>query len=201
MIADNRLSETSTWDDKLLAQQLNELSVLNLDFNLEDIGFEMAEIDLKIEGLNDRQDDADDPADVIPEPSSKPPISKSGDLWLLGRHRILCGNSLEPESYAALMQGERAAIVFTDPPYNVAIDGHASGLGATRHGDFAMASGEMSSTEFAEFSHPRLHAAGEQQRRWRRSLHLHGLAPPRRTARGRRQGLYGAQKCLCLGQT
>jgi hypothetical protein len=78
MIADNRLTENSTWDDTLLAKQLGELSVLDLDFNLEDIGFEMGEIDLRIEGLNAEGNGTDDPADVIPEPTSKPPVTKLG---------------------------------------------------------------------------------------------------------------------------
>ena len=80
-----------------------------------------------------------------------PPISKIGDLWLLGRHRVLCGNALDPAAFAALMGEERAAMVFTDPPYNVPIDGHASGLGAIHHRPFPMASGEMDGAEFTAF--------------------------------------------------
>ena len=72
MIADNRLTENSTWDDRLLAEQLKELSFLELDFSIEAVGFQMAEIDLRIEGLNS-QPEADNQADVMPEPQAGPP--------------------------------------------------------------------------------------------------------------------------------
>jgi DNA modification methylase len=151
MLADNRLAEIADWDDRLLAQQLNELSLLVLDFNIEDTGFEMGEIDLRIASLDDPPASEDDPADLVPDLPAGPPISKIGDLWLLGRHRLLCGNALEAAAFAALMGDERAAMVFTDPPYNVAIDGHATGLGAIHHRPFPMASGEMDAAQFAAF--------------------------------------------------
>jgi len=151
MIADNRLTEIATWDDRLLGQQLKELSLLGLDFSLGVIGFEMGEIDLRISSLEDIPEQADDPADAVPELSLGPPVSKLGDLWVLGHHRISCGNALDPDSFAGLMGEERAAMVFTDPPYNVPIDGHASGLGAIHHRPFPMASGEMDEAEFAAF--------------------------------------------------
>jgi ParB-like chromosome segregation protein Spo0J len=151
MIADNRLTEISTWDDRLLAQQMKDLSLLGLDFSLELTGFEMGEIDLRIASLEDEPDRGDDPADVVPELPARPPISKIGDLWQLDRHRVLCGNALEPADFVALMGEERAAMVFTDPPYNVPIDGHASGLGAIHHRPFPMASGESDKTAFTAF--------------------------------------------------
>ena len=151
MIADNRLTEIATWDDRLLAQQLKDLSLLGLDFSLEVTGFEMGEIDLRIASLEDLPEPDDDPADAVPELPAGPPVSKIGDLWLLGRHRILCGNALDAAAFAALMGEERAAMVFTDPPYNVPIDGHASGLGAIHHRPFPMASGEMDQAEFTAF--------------------------------------------------
>jgi DNA modification methylase len=151
MIADNRLTEIATWDDRLLAQELKDLSLLGLDFSLEVIGFEMGEIDLRIESLEDMPQQADDPADAMPELSLGPSLSKIGDLWLLGRHRVLCGNALDPADFAALTGEERAAVVFTDPPYNVQIDGHASGLGAIHHRPFPMASGEMDPAGFTAF--------------------------------------------------
>jgi DNA modification methylase len=94
---------------------------------------------------------ADDPADDLPEPSARPPLSKIGDLWLLDRHRVLCGNVLDPAAFTALMGAERAAMVFTDPPYNVPIDGHAIGLGAIHHRPFPMAAGEMDKAGFTAF--------------------------------------------------
>jgi DNA modification methylase len=151
MITDNRLSENATWDDRLLAQQLKDLSLAGLDFNLEILGFEMGEIDLRIAAVDDMPDPADDPGDEVPEPSPQPPLSKIGDLWLLDSHRVLCGNALDPAAFAALMGEERAAMVFTDPPYNVPIEGHASGLGVIHHRPFPMASGEMDRTAFTAF--------------------------------------------------
>lgn len=151
MIADNRLTEIAVWDDRLLGEQLRELATLDLDFSLEDTGFEMAEIDLRIEGLNAVPEETEDPADALPALTLDAPISQAGDLWILGRHRLLCGSAIEAESYEWLLGGRRAAMVFTDPPYNVKIDGHASGLGQVRHRDFAMACGEMNSSEFIEF--------------------------------------------------
>src|SRR5712671_2845616 len=151
MIADNRLTEIAAWDDRLLAQQLKDLSLLGLDFNIEVTGFEMGEIDLRIASLEDLPETTDDPADILPELTTGPPISKLGDLWLLGAHRVLCGNALDPEAFRALMGEDRAAMVFTDPPYNVPIDGHASGLGAIHHRPFPMASGEMDRSEFTAF--------------------------------------------------
>jgi DNA modification methylase len=147
-IADNRLNEISTWDDKLLAEQLKDLSVLNLNFSLDATGFEMGEIDFRIESLTlgDRDDDA--PTELLENGS---PVCHPGDLWLLDEHRVYCGSALDPDSFNILMKGDLATVIFTDSPYNVPIDGHASGLGAIRHREFAMASGEMDSTQFTGF--------------------------------------------------
>jgi DNA modification methylase len=151
MIADNRLTEIASWDDRLLAQQLKDLSLAGLDFSLEVTGFEMAEIDLRIESLEHPPEADDDPADALPGLLANPPFSKIGDLWTLGNHRVLCGSALDAAAFAALMGDERAATIFTDTPYNVPIDGHASGLGAIHHRPFPMASGEMTKTEFTGF--------------------------------------------------
>lgn len=151
LIADNRLTENATWDDRLLAEQLKELSDLDLDFSLETTGFEMGEIDLLIEGLSPVPAGKEDPADTVPEVQTGMLVTKPGDLWLLGKHRVYCGNSLNESSYAAVMEGSKAAMVFTDPPYNVRIDGHATGLGSIRHREFKMASGEMNRAEFTDF--------------------------------------------------
>jgi DNA modification methylase len=150
-IADNRLTEIATWNEKLLAEQLKELSELELDFSLEATGFTMGEIDLRIEGMGEPEEGNADPADAPPELSPGPPVTRAGDLWLLDRHRVYCGNALDRAAYRALMQGEKASMVFTDPPYNVPIAGHASGLGRTRHGDFVMACGEMTEAQFTDF--------------------------------------------------
>lgn len=153
MIADNKLTDNSEWDDRLLAEQLKELSLVDLDFSLEDTGFEMGEIDFRIEGLGlgDANEDEPDPADTIPEPVTPNPVSRHGDLWLLGPHRLLCGSALEASDLDRLMSGRQASVVFTDPPYNVPIGGHVTGHGAIQHREFAMASGEMSAEEFTSF--------------------------------------------------
>src|SRR6516164_3374259 len=139
-IADNKLTENATWDDRLLAEQLRDLSLLGLDFSLEVTGFEMGEIDLRIASLEESPAPGDDPADILPETSAAAPVSQLGDLWFLGHHRLLCGSALDTDALAALMDEERAGAIFTDPPYNVTIDGHASGLGAVHHRPFPMAS-------------------------------------------------------------
>jgi DNA modification methylase len=148
LIADNRLTENSSWDERLLGEQLKVLSELELDFDLEVIGFETAEIDVLIDGLDTISEP--DPDDRLPAIESSA-VSVSGDLWQLGKHRVLCGDSLVSENYARLLDGAKADLVITDPPYNVVIHGHASGLGKAHHREFAMASGEMSAGEFTEF--------------------------------------------------
>jgi DNA modification methylase len=151
MIADNRLTEIAELDDQLLAEQLKELSALDLDFSLEVTGFEMGEIDLRIGGLEaEAEAQEPDEADDVPEPAG-PAISRIGDLWLLGEHRLICGTALEASTYETLMAGSAADMTFTDPPYNVPIKGHVSGLGAVVHREFAMASGEMDEAAFTRF--------------------------------------------------
>jgi DNA modification methylase len=148
LIADNRLTENSSWDERMLGEQLKFLSELELNFDLEAIGFEVPEIDLLIDGLNTVP--ADDPDDLLPA-ISESAVTVAGDLWQLGKHRVLCGNSLVAASYERLMDGAKANLVITDPPYNVVIDGHATGHGKIHHREFGMASGEMSSAEFTDF--------------------------------------------------
>ena len=146
-IADNRLAEIATWDDRLLGAQLHELSELDLDFSLDVTGFEIGEIDLLIEGATPQAD----PDDEVPRPPPGPAVCHAGDLWQLGPHRIHCGSAIEEGAYRLLMGEDRAAAVFTDPPYNVPIEGHVSGLGAIHHREFAMACGEMDKAAFTQF--------------------------------------------------
>ncbi|MEZ0238173.1 MAG: site-specific DNA-methyltransferase [Methylophilaceae bacterium] len=145
MIADNRLAENATWNDQLLAEAFQDLLAVDLDFSIETTGFDLAEIDLRIETLQA----------PTPEPPVEPPhaiaISRPGDLWLLGDHRVLCGNALVEADYQAVCGPAIADLVFTDPPYNVPIAGHVSGNGSIRHRDFAMACGEMSTAQFTAF--------------------------------------------------
>jgi hypothetical protein len=99
MIADNRLTENSDWNEDLLAQQFCELSVMDLSFELEVTGFEVPEIDLLIEASVEPQADKLDPADAPPPPAMKAATSRVGDVWILGRHRIVCGDATNPDEW------------------------------------------------------------------------------------------------------
>jgi DNA modification methylase len=129
---------------------LSELQgLIEMDFDLALTGFELGHIDNP--GSRQREEADAGPEDAQPEHSPAPPISRPGDLWLLGPHRLICGDACEPRFYEALMAGGKADMVFTDPPYNVPIRGHVSGLGAVTHDEFAMASGEMDRIQFTAF--------------------------------------------------
>ena len=147
-IADNRLTDCSTWDDRLLAENLKELSEADLDFDLEAIGFDLPEIDLRIQSLGALDEEPEASADVHID---GPAVSAIGDVWQLGSHRIACGSALDPSVYEALLGVDRTAMVITDPPYNVPIAGHVNGKGRIQHREFAMASGEMSQAAFTQF--------------------------------------------------
>jgi DNA modification methylase len=145
VIADNRLAEDAGWDEQILKIELQHLiSIPDIDVSIT--GFEVPEIDLII-GSSTADEDPDD---QLPELSHEV-ISKLGDAWCLGSHRIYCGDARNGSSFAALMEDRRASVVFVDPPYNVSINGHASGNGRIHHADFAMASGEMNEAEFIHF--------------------------------------------------
>jgi DNA modification methylase len=145
VIADNRLAEDAGWDEQILKIELQHLISLP-DIDVSITGFEVPEIDLIIGSAPVEED----PDDQLPEETDEV-ITKPGDLWCLGHHRIYCGDARSASSFTALMGNRRAAVVFLDPPYNVAIEGHASGNGRIHHAEFAMASGEMSEAEFTEF--------------------------------------------------
>jgi DNA modification methylase len=151
VIADNRLAELAGWDREILAIELQGLIELDEDFDVTITGFEMGEIDVLLRDLEEGPA-KNDPADDIPAvDKSTPAVTQLGDIWEIGRHRLICGNSTEKDTYAHLLDGEEAEMVFTDPPYNVPIGGHVSGLGDVKHREFAMASGEMSEAEFTAF--------------------------------------------------
>jgi DNA modification methylase len=144
-IADNKIAENSTWDEELLKVELEYLSHIDLDIDMDSTGFTTSEIDILLGEQNDSIMDPD-----IPSPPSLP-ITTTGDLWLLGLHRILCGDCRDQSTVNKLMGNNSARIIITDPPYNVKIDGHARGLGKVKHNDFQMASGEMDSHSFTQF--------------------------------------------------
>ena len=147
-LADNKLTLCSTWDEKLLGEQLKHLSELNLDFDLSVLGFENPEIDLLIQALDLSGEDAEEIPTVDRNGRA---VTQVGDLWKLGSHRLYCGDSLQANSYEVLLEGHRADLVFTDPPWNVAINGHVLSKSNKRHDEFVQASGEMSDEEFVQF--------------------------------------------------
>ncbi len=147
MIADNRLTEAATWDQALLAENFKFLTEEELDFSIDVTGFDYGDIENFMR--DDEAPSADEPP--VPDSDSIVAVARPDDLWNLGDHRILCGDSLSPSCYEQLFGGGKAAaIVFTDPPYNLP----ARDIGQTcesTHGDFAMGSGEMSSEQFTRF--------------------------------------------------
>jgi DNA modification methylase len=148
-IADNKLSDNAGSDRKILATELGELAVLlpeiNLDISIT--GFDPAEIDaLAVDFIDPEQD----PADESPAPGNTKAISQIGDLWVLGPHRLLCGDACDDSALRQLMGRELGAMLFADPPYNVRI-GATVGRGNIKHREFAHASGEMSPAQFIDF--------------------------------------------------
>ena len=149
VLADNKLALNAGWDREILAIELQAL--VDLNFDVEITGFSLAEVDLAIDELGDGDPEGSDiPEDTVPRVGG-PPITNRGDLWLLGRHRLLCGDSQDLACFEKLLEADKADLVFTDPPYNVVIDGNVCGLGSVRHREFAFASGEMSQSEFTTF--------------------------------------------------
>jgi DNA modification methylase len=143
VVADNKLAMLSSWNVDKLKEELSLL--VEDEFEVEVTGFSTAELDLM---FGEVAQDADDPQ---PEDMVEDAVSSLGDLWVLGEHRLLCGDALVPTSYTALLQGELAQMCITDPPYNVPIDGHVCGSGKVKHTEFVMASGEMTPAQFTAF--------------------------------------------------
>ncbi len=149
VLADNKLALNAGWDEDLLAEELQALLATDdLHFDIGVIGFEVAEIDCLIDGLS--PEEPDDPEDDM-APQIAPRRVSPGDIWQLGTHRLICGDALDARVFKLLMAGELARMVFSDPPYNVKIDGHVGGGGKIKHREFAMASGEMTEEEFTDF--------------------------------------------------
>lgn len=147
-IADNKLAELGTWSVENLQLEFQELEKSALDFSLNITGFDMGDIDLILEG---KETKIDPKANNIPFIPDNEIVSQEGDVWQLDKHRLICGNSLKKETLTALMEDKKADMVFTDPPYNVKINGHVCGAGNVQHQEFKFASGEMSSEEFTQF--------------------------------------------------
>ena len=146
-LADNKIAENSAWDEDLLRIELEELIEIGatelLSFDMHALGFETPELDILL------SNEAADETEHLVAPSEGPVVARPGDLWQLGAHRIYCGSALAPNAYEAVLGTDMAQLLLTDPPYNVPISGHVRG--SKTHREFAMASGEMSASEFTDF--------------------------------------------------
>lgn len=149
MLADNKVALNAGWDKEILAIELQAL--VELEFETELTGFSLAEIDLLIDEAAEADPNGSDSAEDACPPLATEAVTRMGDLWQMGRHRLLCGDTRLAIDMDRIMGGERADLVFTDPPYNVEIDGNVCGLGSVKHREFAFASGEMSKDQFTQF--------------------------------------------------
>ena len=131
ILADNRLAEKAGWDNDILAIELQGLVDIGFDVLLT--GFEPAEVDIIFEGIGD---ESEQPENLVPEETSGPPVSRLSDVWMLGKHILVCGDSTDAATYKLLMDDDKAEFIFTDPPYNVKIDGNVFGLGRVKHREF-----------------------------------------------------------------
>lgn len=162
LLADNKLALNAGWDQDILAIELQ--AIIDLDFDVTLTGFSLAEVDLTLDAARDRDPGAAaGPEDDIP-PKEDQAVNCRGDLWILGRHRLVCGDARHAEDYALLMEAQAADLIFTDPPYNVDNDGHVCGLGRVRPREFAMGVGEMPETDFTAFLKETLGAAARVSR-------------------------------------
>ena len=193
VIADNKLAQLSAWDDAALKAEMEIL--IRDEFDIETTGFSTAEVDIMFD--DPAAPVSNDPDDLQSEDIPEEITSRKGDLWLLGNHRLLCGDALDVACYQTVIQDEQAQMTITDPPYNVRINGHVCGGGKVKHKEFAMASGEMSPSEFttflsSAFSH--LHARSQDGAihfmfmDWRHMREIQDAAKP----------LFGAPRQLCV---
>jgi DNA modification methylase len=164
ILADNKLAQNAGWDREILALELQDLC--DLDFDVDLTGFAVAEIDMILDEAKEGSPEASSgPEDELPEvgdPTNS--VTSAGDVWLIGRHRLICGDSRSTDTFKKLLDGEKADLIFADPPYNVPIDGHVCGLRRIRHREFAMGVGEMSPDAFRSFLQQTLGHAAAQSR-------------------------------------
>lgn len=150
-LADNKIAENGGWNKELLSLEIKDLEkiCLNDNFVIQDLGFNDAELD-SIVNFTDAKP-INPKTNAVPFIPEDEIISKPGDIWQLSKHRIICGDSLNPETFAKLFENDKADMILQDPPYNVKIDGHVCGSGTIKHKEFAMASGETTADEFTQF--------------------------------------------------
>jgi DNA modification methylase len=162
-LADNKIAENAGWDRQLLAVELPELTQVLIEENIEITitGFAPVEID---QLATDFEENSSDPADSVNHNwLASNTVTKPGDLWQLGNHRLICGDARNPDALKLLMNGCTAAMAFLDPPYNLRVR-DIVGRGQVRHAEFAMASGELSREEFVDFLKATLTAAANVSR-------------------------------------
>lgn len=152
-IADNKLTENGKWNTDLLKLEFIEIEKLALNFeeglDLDITGFDFPEIDILMQDAS-QNSSADEKLNTLPFIPDDEIISRQGDIWTLGKHRIICGDSLQKETFAKLCDSVLADMVFSDPPYNVCVK-NIVGQGKIKHEEFAFASGEMNEIEFINF--------------------------------------------------
>jgi len=164
LIADNKIALNASWDQELLASEVQALVDFGID--IEDTGFTITEADILLEEASEampslqKKAGAEDRLLAVEDVA----VTRMGDVWQLGRHRLVCGDARDPAAYAALLGEEHVDLLFTDPPYNVKIDGNVCGKGSITHREFAFASGEMSEREFTQFLQVSLGAAAARCR-------------------------------------
>ncbi len=147
-LADNKIAENGGWNADLLRLEISELEEICGDLDISITGFADTELDVL---MDDASPKVDVKANIVPYIPDNEIVTRPGDVWCIGDHRIICGNSLETDTFEKLFGTRRADMVLQDPPYNVKISGHVCGAGNVHHKEFAMASGEMSVEEFTQF--------------------------------------------------
>lgn len=147
-LADNKIAENGGWNEDLLRLEISELEQICGDMDVSIMGFSDVELDIL---TMDNRTTADSKANNVPYIPENEIVTRPGDVWCIGDHRIICGNSLDAATFEMLLGTRQADMVLQDPPYNVKISGHVCGSGNVRHKEFQMASGEMSTDEFTQF--------------------------------------------------
>jgi len=146
-LADNKIASNGGWNEGLLRLEISELETICDDLDISITGFDDIEIDVL---MNPEQKDADPKVNNVPYISESEIVSKVGDIWNIGEHRIICGNALDDLVFEKLMQGKLADLIESDPPWNIPARA-IGGNGKIKHADFKMAAGEMSESEFTQF--------------------------------------------------
>jgi hypothetical protein len=194
VLADNKLALNAGWDREMLAIELQGL--VDLEFDVEFTGFSLAEVDIVLDEARESATEGADASieDIIPPYRHHgPSVTRSGDLWVLGRHKLFCGDARVAGAFAAVLGDEGVDLIFCDPPYNIEIECNVGGLGRIRHRDFAMGVGEMNREQFTRILFDTLRLAAAHCRNgaiafvcmdWRHMGELLN-APPIRAASGR----------------